>query len=129
MAKRGARPKPSQLRVIDGTHRSDRHGDAPDCADYGVREALIKPADIPEGASDAWDRWISRAVWLDWSREPAAIAFCHLWSEFIYAPSEFQSARHAQMRAYMNELGLTDERARSDDDSGGRKDPGERYFD
>ena len=40
-------------------------------------------------------------------REPAAIAFCELWQEFRKAPVSFQASKHAQMRAYMSELGLT----------------------
>jgi hypothetical protein len=45
-------------------------------------------------------------------REPAAIAFCELWQEFRFAPTSFPASKHGQMRAYMSELGLTDERNR-----------------
>lgn len=126
MAKRGVKPKPAALRVVDGTHRDDRHGEMPEEAHKA--DPLDKPEELAGPASDAWDKWIDSASWLDWSKEPAAIAFCYLWAEFKSDPDEFQSARHAQMRAYMNELGLTDERNRGKSDDG-KKDPGEKYFD
>ena len=49
---------------------------------------------------------------MDASKEAAAIAFCELWQEFRYNPTGFVAAKHGQMRAYMSELGLTDERNR-----------------
>jgi hypothetical protein len=64
--------------------------------------------------------------WLDASREPAAIAFCELWQEFTFAPTAFPAAKHGQLRAYMSELGLTDERNRVLDE--GKKDKNE-FFD
>lgn len=61
-------------------------------------------------------RYIEPAAWLDASREPAAIAFCELWQEFRFCPTGFPAAKHGQLRAYMSELGLTDERNRLKDD-------------
>ena len=128
MAKRGARPKPAALRVVSGTHRDDRHGEAPDPV---VTHAapLDKPDFLDSKASGAWDRWIAPAGWLDWSKEPAAIAFCILWSEFRDSSDSFQAARHAQMRAYMSELGLTDERNRkTGGDDGEKENPADEFF-
>ena len=34
----------------------------------------------------------------------------------LAAPTAFPAAKHGQMRAYMSELGLTDERKRMDDE-------------
>lgn len=131
MAIRGARPKPVALRVVDGTHRSTRHGDeavAKDQADRSVQAfgQLKKPSAIKAEAAKAWRRYIEPASWLDASREPAAIAFCELWAEFQKSPAHFPAAKHGQLRAYMNELGLTDERNRS-----GEKEPGDtdEFFD
>ena len=64
------------------------------------------------GARKAWDRFIAGATWLDGSREPAAVAFCELFAEFSASPARFVASRHAQMRAYQADLGLTDERRR-----------------
>lgn len=130
MAARGAKPKPAHLRVIDGTHRKTRHGD-----EAKVKEAvevsvesfgkLTRPKGLKGEGLAAWKRYIDPASWLDASREPAAIAFCELWQEFRFAPTSFPAAKHGQLRAYMSELGLTDERNRGDDE----KKPKDEFFD
>ena len=112
---KGRKPKPAHLRLVDGTHRSDRHGDAGKllsdaAAAFGP---LRMPSYFKRQARVAWQRYITPASWLDASREPAAIAFCELWQELRSAPTSFQAAKHGQMRAYMSELGLTDERKRA----------------
>lgn len=119
MAQRGAKPKPAHLRLVDGTHRTTRHGKA-DAARDAVEAAsaafgpLKRPTGLKGAALAAWKRYIEPAAWLDGSREPAAIAFCELWSEFRRTPTVFPAAKHGQMRAYMAELGLTDERNRGE---------------
>lgn len=126
MATRGAKPKPAHLRIVDGTHRNTRHGGL-DAAKELVGSAvqsfgpLQKPKGLRGESLAAWRKYIEPAGWLDGSREPAAIAFCELWSEFRANPLGFAAAKHGQMRAYMAELGLTDERNRLADD-GGEKD-------
>jgi phage terminase small subunit len=128
MATRGAKPKPARLRLVDGTHNVTRHGKA-DEAEKAVEAAdatfgkLVKPSYLKGQAAWAWKRYIEAAGWLDASREPAAIAFCELWQEFRNAPSAFPSSKHGQMRAYMSELGLTDERNRGDIEKSDEKDP------
>lgn len=117
MAKGGARPKPAALRLVDGTHRTTRHGAADDAkgrveqqqASFGKLE---RPAGLKGEGLKAWRRYIEPAAWLDGSKEAAAIAFCELWQEFRFAPTSFPASKHGQMRAYMAELGLTDERNR-----------------
>lgn len=123
MATRGAKPKPAHLRLVDGTHRTTRHGRA-DKAQKEVEVAatkfgaLVMPKHLKGEAAKAWKRYIAPAGWLDGAKEPAAIAFCELWAQFMESPSHFVAAKHGQMRAYMSELGLTDERNRggADDD-------------
>jgi hypothetical protein len=121
MTTRGKRPKSSHLRLVDGTHRPDRHGD-PGATRNRVEQAassfggLTRPGHFRRHARDAWERYIVPATWLDASREPAAIAFCELWQELRLAPARFQAAKHSQLRAYMADLGLTDERNRSTDE-------------
>jgi hypothetical protein len=117
MAARGAKPKAAHLRLVDGTHRKTRHGDSTD-AEAAVEKAaasfgkLTKPKSLKSHGLAAWKKYIEPAGWLDASREPAAIAFCELWQEFRFAPVSFPAAKHGQLRAYMSELGLTDERNR-----------------
>lgn len=117
MALRGVRPKPNALRLVDGTHRTTRHGDIEDAKKLAETGSvsfgrLERPKWLKGEVAAAWKRYIEPAGWLDGSKEPAAIAFCELWAEFKSAPGHFQAARHGQMRAYMSELGLTDERNR-----------------
>lgn len=117
MAARGVKPKSAHLRLVDGTHRTTRHGDE-GAAKEGVESASSKfgrpqkPAGMKGDALKAWKRYIDPAWWLDATREAAAIAFCELWQEFRTNPMGFQASKHGQMRAYMSELGLTDERNR-----------------
>lgn len=133
MAARGAKPKAAHLRLVEGTHRKTRHGD-----EDAVREAVEKSAEsfgkltrpkfLKSFGLAAWKKYIEPASWLDASREPAAIAFCELWQEFRFAPISFPAAKHGQLRAYMSELGLTDERNRVIDESK-NKDKDEHFGD
>lgn len=122
MATRGAKPKAAHLRLVDGTHRTTRHGKA-DVARKKVEKVEedfgkpICPKYFKGEAAAAWKRYIAPSGWLDRSREPAAIAFCELWAEFRFCPTGFPASKHGQLRAYMSELGLTDERNRGDDGS------------
>lgn len=117
MAPRGAKPKPAHLRLVDGTHRTTRHGDAKaarEAAEQAVAAfgRLERPKHLRGTALSAWKEFIAPADWLDGSRKPAAIAFCELFGEFMDMPRMFPASKHGQMRAYMSELGLTDERNR-----------------
>ena len=55
---------------------------------------------------------INPARWLDGSKMIAAAALCELYAEWQNGPHGFPGSKHAQMRACMAELGLTDERKR-----------------
>jgi len=130
LAKPGAKPKPDHLRLIDGTRNATRHG-----SDGELREKvdkavtsfgkLTRPKTLRGEALAAWKRYIEPAAWLDVSREAAAIAFCLLWQEFRFAPTSFPASKHGQMRAYMSELGLTDERNRLEKPEGDK----DEFFD
>jgi phage terminase small subunit len=115
---RGKKPKPRHLRLVDGSHRPERHGDIAAARSAVESQAtsfgpLLRPKFLAGAARDAWSRYIEPATWLDASREPAAIVFCELWKEMRNSPTSFQAAKHSQLRAYMSELGLTDERNRT----------------
>jgi len=121
MAARGAKPKAAHLRLVDGTHRKTRHGEVADAQEAVEKSAtafgkLSRPTHLKGHGLAAWKKYIEPAGWLDASREPAAIAFCELWQEFRFAPVSFPAAKHGQLRAYMSELGLTDERNRTLDE-------------
>lgn len=130
MAARGAKPKAAHLRLIDGTHRSTRHGDSKAARSEIEKAAaafgkLERPKYLKGQALAAWKKYIEPATWLDGSREPIAVAFCELWQEFRDAPRMFAATKHAQLRHYLAELGLTDERNRGA--LGG--DVGDEFFD
>jgi hypothetical protein len=130
MATRGAKPKPSALRVVDGTRRGDRHGSESELREKAEKAQssfgeLKKPPSLKGEGAKAWKRWIEPASWLDGSREAAAIAFCELWNEFRVNPMGFPASKHGQMRAYMSELGLTDERNRAEKEDK----EGDEFFD
>lgn len=130
MATRGAKPKPAHLRLVDGTRNVTRHGTEQELRKSVEAAAqqfgkLVRPKHLKGEALAAWKRWIEPAAWLDESRGPAAIAFCELWQEFRFAPTSFPASKHGQMRAYMSELGLTDERNRLGSD----EKPKDEFFD
>lgn len=129
MASRGAKPKPAHLRLIDGTRNVTRHGTESDLRKIAESAAakfgkLSRPKALKGEGLAAWKRYIEPASWLDGSKEPAAIAFCELWQEFRFAPTSFPASKHGQMRAYMSELGLTDERNRIGSDDKPKDDDG-----
>jgi hypothetical protein len=114
---KGRRPKPRHLRLVTCTHRVDRHGDVQDVQAAVTNEsAAFGPLEMPRylkgAARAAWIRYIAPAKWLDGSRGVSAIVFCELWSELRRNPAAFPAAKHTQLRGYMSDLGLTDERKR-----------------
>lgn len=130
MATRGAKPKPAMLRLVDGTNNVTRHGTQDEVREKAEKAVLAfgkleRPKSLKGPAAAAWKRYIDPAGWLDGSREAAAIAFCELWAEFQRMPAMFPASKHGQLRAYMAELGLTDERNRGD---AGKEEPDE-FFD
>lgn len=129
---RGRKPKAPHLRLIEGTHRDDRHGVASKVRDAAVNHAarfgpLKRPKYLKRLAGEAWKKYIEPANWLDASREPAAIAFCELWQEMRLAPTAFKAAKHSQLGSYMGDLGLTDERNRTIDT--GKNEVKDEHFD
>lgn len=115
---KGRRPKPPHLRLVDGTHRPTRHGKADDVRATIEKEGtLFGPLKMPgyfkTNARAAWKQYITPAHWLDASREAAAIAFCELFQELRLAPTNFPASKHTQLRGYMADLGLTDQRRRT----------------
>jgi hypothetical protein len=132
MARPGAKPKPALLRLVDGSHRNSRHGNrAEKTAEVEASTAafgkLKRPTGLKGNAAKAWKEFIEPSSWLDGSRGAAAHAFCALYGEFLDSPKFFPAAKHNQLRAYMNDLGLTDERNRGKD--GDAKKPKSKFFD
>jgi phage terminase small subunit len=114
---KGYIPKPTSLKLIDGTHTTYRNGDA-EASRAAVKKAaehfgkLEKPEHLRGHASDIWDKTIAPAWWLDGSRLTTAIMMCELWAEYRNNPKRFPIAKYTQMRTFLRELGLSDERNR-----------------
>lgn len=131
MAQTGRKPVNPQLRLVNDAHRLDRHGDVK-AAKEAVQRAkgsfgnLAMPDDLDDEGKRAWSRYIMPAWWLDASREVTAIAFVRLWQKHQRDPDSFTAANHQQLRSYMAELGLTDERNRF---GVGRDKTGDEFFD
>ncbi len=131
VAKRGAKPKPAHLRLVDGTRHVTRHGSEEDLRNKAETSkashgALVRPKFLKGPALEIWKQLIEPAAWLDRTRYAAAVQFCELWQEFRFSPTAFPAAKHTQMRVLQAELGLTDERNRVLDE--GKKDKSE-FFD
>jgi phage terminase small subunit len=117
MAKPGPKPKQPALRIVSGKHNVTRHGSEGEIRQRAERsrkafDKIQRPAHLKGHARKIWDDLIAKCWWLDQSRITSATAFCELWNEFRIAPMRFTAAKHGSMRAYMAELGLTDERNR-----------------
>jgi hypothetical protein len=110
-------PKSTYLHLVTGTRRTTRHGTEA-AARAAVAKAKVfgrlrRPDDLEGHALEAWNSYIAPAWWLDRSREMLAVAAVTLWAEFRADPPKFTAALHSQLRSYLHELGLTDERFRS----------------
>jgi hypothetical protein len=131
MAKTGRKPQTAGLRLVKDVHRTTRHGDAGQAEEHVAKSAatfgdLQRPPHLFGQGLQAWRRYIEPAWWLDASREVTAIAFCDLWHEYCSNRKGFAAAKHQQLRNYMQELGLTDERNRF---GIGRDKTGDEFFD
>lgn len=114
---RGPAARSPKLKLVDGTHRTTRHGRREEVEANARRSAeafgrLKRPDDLEGAAADIWDQCIAPAWWLDASRMPTVMALCEIWKDFKKSPSDFPQWKHVQMRVYLRELGLTEERNR-----------------
>src|ERR1700722_6808062 len=105
MAIRGRKPTPPALRLITGSHLSDRP------PPKGVEPtppggALERPEKLRGNVAKLWDSHIARAWWLTWVDGPKARMWCHLQAEFDRAPTKMIASRIAQLRALASELGF-----------------------
>jgi phage terminase small subunit len=128
MATRGARPKPTQLHVVAGSYRGDRHaGRTGEPKPDGRPE---KPKTLRGRASKLWDQFIARMDWLTWADTPKAQMWCHLQAEYERDPDRMIAARIGQLRNLGSELGFDPAgRARlGKGKSGEQEDPAAKYF-
>src|SRR5687768_12733153 len=100
---RGSKPKPIELRVIEG-NRGRRPLPA------GVPAASgkpVKPRWLKGARARLWDEYAPLLPWLARVDSETLAAWCCLAAEFSAAPDRMLSARISQMRTLAAELGMT----------------------
>ncbi len=102
MATRGARPKPTALRLVSG-NAGKRPIPANDPRPGG---APAKPKDLTGRASELWDLRIAPAFWLAEADTDKAAMWCLLQAEFYKSKGKMIAARIGQLRALGSELGF-----------------------
>ncbi len=131
MAVRGAKPKPSFLKIVTGNpgHREIRPDPAEnvEVSDNG----LEPPRRLKKRQAELWNTYIRRAPWLTHFDVPRAYMWVELNVEFENGPDEMVAGKIAQLRALGSELGLDPaSRARigAGSDSDQEKDPAAKYL-
>lgn len=129
MAIRGARPKPTHLRLVTGNAgKRPVKAEAAPTAD----DPPEKPPGMDGEASAIWDLQIKRAHWLTWADSHKAAMWCLLQAEFYASEGQMVAARIGQLRALGSELGF-DPTSRARIGHGGSpeksKDPTAEFFD
>ena len=102
MATRGARPKPTVLRLIQGNAGKRRIG----ASDPSPQGAPVKPKALAGPAAKLWDERIAKAFWLTWADTDKAAMWCLLQAEFYASEGAMIAARIGQLRALGSELGF-----------------------
>ena len=105
MVSGGQNQKPAALKILHGTHRSDRQ------PRQKVKPAgrPSKPRGIDKEASRHWDLIVKeRALWISRSDQPALTAVCELWALSREALAAFK-AKPTDFRLRANYLALLGE--------------------
>lgn len=118
----GRKPKNPQLRLVEGSNRTNRHGVSEDELREQVEKSKAKfgppvcPDDFDPARRKIWSRYIEPCWWLTRSREHLAVLFCNLWAKYLEDPDSFPIGKIAQIRSVSADLGLSDERNRVSDE-------------
>jgi len=109
-SKRGRKKKPEYLHVVDGTHRKDRHGEAPDLEDLELNDGTLEPPKKfrRKRQRQIWDEFVKPCPWLSHYDRPKAYMFVILWEAFEKDPLIMNGSQLTQLRTIQNELGLGD---------------------
>ena len=101
--------KPDNVHQLKGTHRKDRHGD-PDTK-VQLNSKLPKPPPwLPPFAKTEWNRIckVMKAVNVITEADASVLTqYCLLYAEMKKEKTDFQAAKHTQLRMCAIELGLT----------------------
>lgn len=129
MAKRGAKPKPTHLKVVTGNPGKKSLPD--NGAEIAIRETPLEPLKkLTVVEQRLWDRFINPAWWLTDFDVPKAQTWVCLKAEFLRSPKKMIASRVSQVRILENELGMDPgERARLGVADGKEKDKIDEFFD
>jgi len=106
MATRGAKPKPTELHVVQGTFRPGRHEEQAQNEPKPDGQ-LEKPKYLKGRAGRVWDRIAPKLDWLTEVDSDMLALWCGLQAEHESNLEDMPSSRISQMRTLAAELGLT----------------------
>ncbi len=105
---RGRPPKPTNLHVIGGTWRNDRHGGGRGLAPPQQRLAVKdRPAFVRGRAAKIWAEQLPSLPWLCKLDRYCLAGWCCLQAEFEQDPTSMLAARISLLRLLAGDLGLT----------------------
>ena len=110
---RGSPPKPTNVHIIGGTWRRDRHGGGGDGGGGGRappdQSLTIKdcPEYLNERAATLWREALPKLPWLHQVDKYCLALWCCLQAEFEADPGSMMAARISLLRLLAGDLGLT----------------------
>lgn len=103
--------KPTHLHAVDGTYRSDRHGDREN--EPQPEGKPVKPKFLKGRASEIWDEYAAVCYWLTAADSHSFATWCSLAAELERGVKKMVASRISQMRALGSELGTSGPGTRS----------------
>jgi phage terminase small subunit len=101
---------PDEFHILNGSFRSDRHGDPEVKATTSEPDDWTAPDFLDEAAGSEWRRivelYANRKIITKAHLMPLA-AYCVLSSKLTRTPETFTSSDHAQLRGYASTFGFT----------------------
>ena len=111
---RGKIPKSTQLHIIAGTFRHDRHGGAGGGGDGDGRppaDQRLTIKDCPEyldkRAAELWREALPKLPWLHRTDKYCFAMWCCLQAEYEQNPASMKAAKYSILRLLAGDLGLT----------------------
>lgn len=106
MATRGPKPKPTELHLVQGTYRPERHEDQAE-NEPKPEGKLEKPKYLKGRAARVWDRIAPKLEWLTEVDSDTLALWCGLQAEYESNLADMPSSRISQIRVLAAELGMT----------------------
>ena len=101
-----ARPrKPTELHLLEGTFRPDRHGEKPEATPATDPPTPMRK--LSRRKQQVWDEKIATVPWLTQSDAMMAMMLVELYCEWEKAPLQFPTTRLQALNKLCNDLGLS----------------------